>query len=396
MRNVYLPCIAAVFLLTACARHDQPLGREELESVHQELKDSGTKRFMVSCGRVRCDETSLRVAIADRGGRHGPVIGNGRGIETLMLNDEAEALVADGYKVEEDTEVVIDGKPVPPPPPPVQTTPWGIARIGAPTSWSISAGAGTKVVVVDTGRPSHSDLAPGACANFTSERNCDDGNGHSTHVSGTIAALDNGTYVVGIAPQATLAFCKALNRQGTGYNSWVISCIDWAVAQGADVINMSLSGSTGSALLEAACDDTTAAGTMLIAAAGNDGPGSIGYPAAYDSVVSVGATTSTDAVASFSNTNLDVELSAPGASILSTCKGGGLCTYSGTSMASPHVAGAAAVLLGAYPGMNAECARMLLTSSSIDLGSVGRDNGYGFGLVSIPAALTEASAVSCP
>jgi len=379
-------------LLAACANDNTPLDRESLENVHQELKSSGGKRFMVSCDDP-CDETSVRDAITDHGGRHGPTIGKGRGVEAVLFNDGVNDLRSEGFRVEEDRPVTV-GKPQPAPPP-AQTTPWGIARIGAPAAWATSTGSGALVAVIDTGRPSHADLAPGACANFTTERGCDDGNGHSTHVSGTIAALDNGTYVVGVAPQATLAFCKALNRNGTGYYSWIISCIDWSVAQGADVINMSLGGSTGSALLEAACDDAANAGTLVIAAAGNEGPGKIGYPAAYASVVSVGATTSTDAIASFSNTNPDVELSAPGASIVSTCKGGGLCTYNGTSMASPHVTGAGAILFSAIPGMTADCARTALANSAIDLGPVGRDTGYGHGLIDVPAALA-AAALLCP
>jgi len=390
VKKAFLAMILA--FISACTNDAMPLDRASLESVHQELKGSGSKRFMVSCDGP-CNDALVRDAVTEHGGHHGPTIGKNRGVEAVLSDDDARSLRSDGFRVEEDRLVAV-GKPQPAPAP-AQTTPWGIARIGAPAAWASSTGLGALVAVIDTGRPSHADLAPGACANFTTERNCDDGNGHSTHVSGTIAALDNGTYVVGVAPQATLAFCKALNRNGTGYYSWIISCIDWAVSQGADVINMSLGGSTGSVLLEAACDDAADAGTLVIAAAGNDGPGTVGYPAAYASVVSVGATTSTDAIASFSSTNPDVELSAPGAAIVSTCKGGGLCSYNGTSMATPHVSGAGAILFSAVPGMTADCARIALADSAIDLGPVGRDTGYGHGLIDVPAALAAAMLL-CP
>lgn len=382
--------IVSLSVLAACTAGEDPA---DLGSSEQALGPSGTGRYMVACP-AGCDESLLRSAVASRGGEHGPAFGNARGIVAALGPASAASLRADGYIVEEDAIARADGKPTKPPP--SQVTPWGITRIGAPDAWPTTRGAGALVIVIDSGMPSHADLPSGACANFTNERNCSDGNGHSTHVSGTIAARDDAAYVVGAAPDAALAWCKALNRSGSGYYSWIISCIDWSVAQGADVINMSLGGSTGSDLLEQACDDADAAGVLVVAAAGNSGPGATGYPAAYASVVSVGATDADDAIAGFSNTNADVELSAPGVDVLSTCKGGGLCSYNGTSMASPHVAAAAALARSAAPGLSNDCLRALLADTSTDLGPDGRDAQFGFGLVDAAAAVGAAGAYACP
>jgi subtilisin len=394
MRTFRRIALFALTALAACAPAEDPLDAEGIESVRQELRASGAKRYMVACDSP-CDESALRDAVALRGGHHGPMIGDRRAVEAVMDGPAADDLRTAGYRVEEDRLVAVgNGKPTPPPP--AEVTPWGVSRLGAPAAWPTTAGSGVKVVVIDTGKPSHSDLAAGGCANFTSERNCDDNNGHSTHVAGTIAALDNTTYVVGMAPQATMAYCKALTRNGTGYYSWIISCIDWARLNGADVINMSLGGATGSTLLEAACDDADAAGVLVFAAAGNEGPGAIGYPAYYASVISIGATDADDAVAYFSDTNDDVEFSAPGVSILSTCKGGGLCTYNGTSMASPHAAGAGALVRSANPSLSNDCVRSLLRDTATDLGPSGRDDSYGHGLIDADAAVAAAATYVCP
>lgn len=384
--------IVSLSVLAACTMGEEPI---DLGESDQALAASGAGRYMVACP-AGCDERVLRSAVASRGGEHGPAFGNARGIVAALNAASAASLRADGYVVEEDAVARIDGKKGPTQPPPAQVTPWGIARIGAPDAWPTTRGTGTLVIVIDSGKPSHADLPSGACANFTNERNCDDGNGHSTHVSGTVAARDDAAYVVGAAPGASLAWCKALNRQGSGYYSWIISCIDWSVAQGADVINMSLGGSTGSSLLEQACDDADAAGVLVVAAAGNSGPGATGYPAAYASVVSVGATDADDAIAGFSNTNADVELSAPGVDVLSTCKGGGLCSYNGTSMASPHVAAAAALARSVAPGLSNGCLRALLADTSGDLGPGGRDVQFGYGLVDAEAAVDAAGTYACP
>lgn len=292
---------------------------------------------------------------------------------------------------------------------PAQSTPWGVARVGAPDAWSSSRGAGVVVSVIDTGADQdHPDLVANLAGgvNFSSSKGgsptaWDDDNGHGTHVSGTVAAVDNAIGVVGVAPSASLLACKALDRNGSGWLADIIACLDWSVANGADVVNMSLGTSSDVQSLHDACDAASAAGLLLVAAAGNSGDGNpatdnVIYPAKYGSVVAVAATTQTDAVASFSSDGPDVELSAPGASVLSTKRGGGYGNLSGTSMASPHVAGVGALLLGGTPGLTAACARNAMNASATDLGTPGLDVFFGNGLVNAPAALSTAAAATCP
>ena len=288
--------------------------------------------------------------------------------------------------VEYDTEVQASGKPSPSQP--VEQLPWGVNRIGA--DLANGTGAGVTVCVIDTGiNQNHPDLM----ANIVGGRNFvakgatidsnkwNDDNGHGTHVAGTIAALDNSIGVIGVAPQASLLAAKVLNRQGSGYTSDVIAGIEYCVLNNAKVISMSLGSSSDVQALHDAVDAAYTSGVLLVAAAGNDYGGVVSYPAAYSSVIAVSATDSNNNLASFSNLGPEVELAAPGVSILSTWKDGGYNTISGTSMATPHVSGVAALAMEANPLLSNVEIRALLQNTADDLGAVGRDNLFGFGLV---------------
>src|SRR3989344_1015439 len=290
--------------------------------------------------------------------------------------------------VEFDAVAHASGKGKPAPSQPAQTLPWGVDRVDA--DLSNHTGSGVKVCVVDTGiDKDHPDLQ----ANIAGGRNFvakgatvdptkwDDDNGHGTHVAGTIAAVDNTIGVVGVAPSASLLAAKVLNRQGSGYLSDVIAGIDYCVQNGAKVVSMSLGSSSDVQAFHDAVDAAYASGVLLVAAAGNDYGGAVSYPAAYDSVVAVSATDSADNPASFSNVGPEVELAAPGVSILSTYKGGGYATLSGTSMATPHVSGVAALAWEANPLLTNAEVRALLQSTADDLGAVGKDDLFGYGLV---------------
>jgi hypothetical protein len=237
-----------------------------------------------------------------------------------------------------------------------------------------------------------------------------DDNGHGTHVAGTIAMLDNGSGFIGVAPKASIYAIKVLNNQGSGRLSDVAAGIDHAVSIGAKVINLSL-GCTGSGcdapVLKASVDNAAAANVLVIAAAGNSGSGTdtVGFPAKYATAVAVAATcgpTNTsycsglDTRASFSSTGPAVELSAPGDNVQSTYNNGGYATMSGTSMATPHVAGVAALILSCNPSLSANSARDILTSTAVDLGAAGRDNLFGFGRVSASAAAAAAGCTNGP
>lgn len=270
-----------------------------------------------------------------------------------------------------------------PAPAPAQTTPWGILRVGG-----IGSGSGTVVAIIDTGCDlDHEDLAANLVAGINYVRSGkppDDDHGHGTHTAGTVAALNNQIGVVGVAPAASIMPIKALDRRGSGWQSDIAAGVDWAVAHGAQVLNMSLGGSGYITALLRACDDAAAAGRLVVASAGNSGDGDLAtpetsYPAAFASVVSVGATDSWDLLATFSSTHPTVELSAPGVGVMSTYKGNQYATWSGTSMAAPHVSGCAAVLWSDYP--SAAAVRDELARRAADRGPTGRDDGYGFGIV---------------
>jgi len=220
-------------------------------------------------------------------------------------------------------------------------------------------------------------------------RNADDDNGHGTHVAGIIAALDNTVGVLGVAPQASLLAVKVLNRRGSGYLSDIIEGIQWSVNNGADVINMSLGTTSNVQSFHDAITAAYNAGVVVVAAAGNSGSrdNTVEYPAKYPEVIAVSATGTNNVIASFSSRGTEVELAAPGMNVPSTYMGGGLKTLSGTSMASPHVAGVAALIIAS--GVNGvENVRDRLHQTADDLGAGGKDNLYGYGLVDAEEAAT--------
>ncbi len=275
---------------------------------------------------------------------------------------------------------------------------WGVQRIGAGLVHGDpggTLGAGVKVGVLDTGCDyNHPDIADNYAGGYdfvnSDSDPLDDGD-HGTHVSGTIAAIRDGVGVVGAAPAVELYCLKMLNGGGYGNFSDAVAAMDWAVANGLQVTNHSYSSSRnpGTATRQA-FENAAAAGMISVAAAGNGGNASgkgntVAYPARFETAIAVAATDASDQRASFSASGGGVELAAPGVLINSTVPGGGYATMSGTSMASPHVAGVAALLIAA--GVEPGQVRARLQSTAEDLGSSGRDNLYGYGLVRADAAV---------
>lgn len=236
---------------------------------------------------------------------------------------------------------------------------WGINRVHAPAAWDTTEGKDVKVAVIDTGIDmNHPDLqgkVDGGYSAIKKSENPDDymdDNGHGTHVSGTIAARRDGKGVVGVAPKARLYAVKVLDADGSGNLSDVIDGIIWAAKNGMQVANMSLGAPVASDAMQRAVRYAKGSGVIIVAAAGNSG-GSVGYPGSYPEVIAVSASDSGDKLASFSSRGPEVDFVAPGVDVVSSKMGGGYVSYSGTSMACPHVAGLVALAVSqGYVGLS--------------------------------------------
>ncbi|PYZ96451.1 peptidase S8 [Alteribacter lacisalsi] len=280
-----------------------------------------------------------------------------------------------------------------------QTVPWGIPHVqGTAAQDAGFTGAGLKVAILDTGiEASHEDLSAnvkGGHSVFTDSANIDpfyDPNGHGTHVAGTVAAVDNDLGVIGVAPEADLYAVKVLSNAGSGSIAGIAEGIEWSIDNGMDIINMSLGASQGSSILEQFSNLAYDEGLLVVAAAGNSGNrggnnNTVGYPAAYDSVIAVAAVDQNNNRATFSSTGPAVEISAPGVNVLSTTPGNNYASYNGTSMASPHVAGVAAQVWQANPGLSNTELRQLLNDTAVNLGPA---HQYGHGLVQSLDAINQ-------
>jgi thermitase len=273
--------------------------------------------------------------------------------------------------------------------------------VDAPEGWDIAFGpgnlessGGTLTGVLDTGIDrTHVDLLDRTvvCATANSgtgiivEGTCSDDNLHGTHVAGTIAArTGNGVGVAGVAPNAPLAIFKGLDAAGVGFYADIIAGIHYLHTHGAKIINMSIGGPQNDAL-DRELSEAAAAGALLVAAAGNDGDSTANYPAFHKDVVSVAAVDAAGKRARFSNCNGDVEIAAPGVDVWSTFPANGYGSISGTSMATPHVSGVAALAMS-EKGLTAAQTRSLLTST--DQGDAGCN---GVGIVNLAAALGGSS-----
>jgi len=304
-----------------------------------------------------------------------------------------------------------------------ETRSWGVERIHAHCLWDnnddkildngANAGNGTLIVVIDTGldyyigqsgKVIHPDLADNVARNITdggakfywdpfaqlieiTPGSYEDIYGHGTHVAGILAAVDNDIGVIGVAPKAYIYVMKLATR----HHMEVAAAINNAVSIGARIIVTSITTYYNYAEVETACNSAFAHGLLLFASAGNDNNSTICYPAKYSSVIAVGAINKNDQRWAYSNFGSELEFVAPGVDVNSTYLDESYMELSGTSMACPHVAGAAALIWRSksdpdYTGgvnntWNNTSVRAKLRDWALDLGDSGWDMYYGYGLI---------------
>lgn len=274
---------------------------------------------------------------------------------------------------------------------------WNMKNIQAETGWNISKGSEDVIIaILDSGvQLNHPDLQNRLMTGFNvndSSNNASDDLGHGTHVAGIIgASVNNYEGVAGLSWFNSLLPVKVLNSSGAGSTYSVAQGIIWATDNGAKVINMSLGNYASADFLHEAIKYAYDRDVVLIAATGNDNTNRPGYPAAYPEVFAVGATTSSQQRASFSNYGDYVDVVAPGDSIASTYIGGQYAALSGTSMASPHVAALAGLIRSVNPTLTNEQVMDIMRQTATDLGDPGYDQYFGYGEINVQKALATAA-----
>lgn len=278
---------------------------------------------------------------------------------------------------------------------------WGLKTIMAEEAWTNTPTSKKTVVVavIDTGiELSHSDLKdcvmPGGYNFFTHNDDVSDINGHGTAVSGVIAAkVNNRLGIAGVVGTAEVKILplRVANSAGEGFVADVIKAIDYAIAHGADVINISMGSEIYSDSENAAVQRAVQAGVIVVAAAGNDGNSTVNYPASYDNVLSVGSIDNTKTRSDFSNYNNKVGVVAPGEDIYSCYPHNSYLYLNGTSFSAPMVSGIAAVLRAINPSLKNNEVINIIETTAQDRGTIGRDSRYGYGVVNMDEAVKKAS-----
>ena len=265
---------------------------------------------------------------------------------------------------------------------------WGLKKTGFRSAWDAARGDGVRIAVIDSGiTAGHPELSGKIVAQrdfVNGDGTADDDLGHGTHVAGIAAArTGNGTGIAGGCPGCELLVAKTMQGK-IGYDSDVAKGIIWAADNGADVVNLSLTGPERSNVLKRAVDYAWNKGAVVVAAAGNSGDGTVQYPAAYSNAIAVAATNRSDKRASFSTVGDWVDVAGPGVGVLSALPGG-YGYMNGTSMATPHVAALAGLL--AEEGLSNEQIKNRIISNTTDLGPAGRDPYFGTGRIDAARAL---------
>jgi major intracellular serine protease len=274
-----------------------------------------------------------------------------------------------------------------------QIYPQNVRDLNVPKIWSKTKGKGVLVLVLDTGCPyNHPDLNKNVdlskCKSFIpGEDIFDIYVGHGTHVSGTIGATDNAEGIVGIAPEVTIVTAKVLDRNGRSNGDSILKGLEYAIQCNADVVNMSLGGSSPMPAVHEVIKKLTSRNIPVICSAGNNGQNNVLYPAQYDECIAVGSYS--DSILKdrsiFSSWGDTLDIMAPGEKILSTFLNGSYSVMSGTSMAAPVVSGVVALLISFYKKQNkvltVEEIKKLLYTNALDVGEKGKDQQNGWGIL---------------
>lgn len=271
---------------------------------------------------------------------------------------------------------------------------WHLSRIGAPLAWATTTGSSNVIIAIcDTGvDAAHPDLAPKLVPGwnvYNNSADTSDATGHGTAVAGIAAAAGNNTIgVASVAWGSRIMPIRIGSATGSTSSSIIASGIVWAADRGARVVNVSF-GVQGSAVVSNAALYLGGRGGVVISSAGNEG---LYFDLPNDrNILTVSATDASDLLAAFSNYGTFVDLSAPGAGIFSTVRGGSYAAATGTFFAAPSVAGAAALVLSANPNLNAQQVQEILIRSCDDLGATGWDTNYSWGRVNAGRAVAFAS-----
>jgi parallel beta-helix repeat protein len=355
-------------------------------------------RLIIGIDASKSQEQDLRRLVTSRGGDISDMISTRENVKALTAEVPSQRALSFAEELRANKSV----KYVEPdskirafyvPNDPYWAQQWGPKKIEADLAWNTTVGSSDILVaIVDTGiNYNHPDLAasyvPLGYDWVTPDSNPMDDHGHGTHCAGIVAAkINNGVGMAGLA-QVRIMTEKVLNSAGWGYDSWVAEGIYHATDAGARIISMSLGGSEDSSAIHDAIKYAYNHGVLLVAAAGNEGNDLENYPAAYEGVVAVTATDPSDYLAWFSSYGSWVELSAPGVGIYSTVLGNSYASWSGTSMACPHVSGVAALVWSQCTNLTNTAIRYILKQSADDLGDSGFDDYFGYGRVNARKAV---------
>jgi thermitase len=393
--------IALALLLSICAGHAVAQLRATVTNAGSEISPAGqwaNGRILVA-PKTGLNDLKLQGVLHGVGGRSLGKL-NGLNVHVVQLPESAhghEDVVAEALahnpliKFAEVDRLVEPALSVSDP---SFSSEWHLPKINAPTAWNSSLGGGVIIAILDTGVDgTHPDLAPQMVAGwnfYDNNSNTSDVVGHGTAVAGTAAAATNNALgVASVAGGARIMPVRISDPTGYAYWSTVAQGITYAADHGARVANLSYQGASASSTIISAAQYLRSKGGVLITAAGNTGAVDNTAPTSYVTVV--GATDQSDLRCSFSTYGGFVDIAAPGTGIVTTNKGGGYASWSGTSLATPIVAGAAALVIAERPDFSAAQIDAALTSTAVDLGAAGADVYFGAGRVNAAAAVQQAA-----